>query len=328
MNGLAPSTESRSHQMLLPRSYTSHAGVVVNTVNFAEAAVTVVLILLRLHGASIKVCRLRWDFVFVVLGTLFAIATVGLGHMGYRSGLGTHLVDLTYMQLFASLKWLWFSIFVGIAGTCIAKLAIVALLYQMTTFLQTQRKIFLVCVGVVNSCATLIQMMLAVFQCEPVPYLWNRYGNGSCPRLQTSLTYSYVQSGIASFTDLTLALYPITIVWNMNASLRTKIGFCGLMAGGLICAVAPIERSFSAKSLNNSPDPTWDVMTFQTWAGTELWLILIIASIPPLRPLFLHWFQRRQNPGANVNPEIGTISAPIKRRSEKDDETLLTATVV
>lgn len=34
--------------------------------------------------------------------------------------------------------------------------------------------------------------------------------------------------------DIILALYPVSIVWNLQASLKMKIGFCLLMAGGIM----------------------------------------------------------------------------------------------
>lgn len=41
--------------------------------------------------------------------------------------------------------------------------------------------------------------------------------------------------------------------------------------------------------LSHPKDATYDLVTFLAWASTELWFVVIIASIPPLRPLFLRW---------------------------------------
>lgn len=97
-------------------------------------------------------------------------------------------------------------------------------------------------------------------------------------------------SAVAMLADLALAIYPITIVWNLQASLRTKIGFCALMAGGCLCAVAACVRTAYITRLRNPADPTWELVPFLAWASTEMWTIMLIGSVPPLRPLFLRWF--------------------------------------
>lgn len=40
----------------------------------------------------------------------------------------------------------------------------------------------------------------------------------------------------------------------------------------------------------NPPDVTYELPLLIVWAMSEMWLITIIACIPPLRPLFLFWF--------------------------------------
>ena len=55
------------------------------------------------------------------------------------------------------------------------------------------------------------------------------------------------------------------------------------------CAVAASMRTRYTFILSHPKDPTYDLVTFLAWASTELWFVIIIASIPPLRPLFLRW---------------------------------------
>ena len=48
-------------------------------------------------------------------------------------------------------------------------------------------------------------------------------------------------------------------------------------------------RTHYTTILRKPRDPTYDLVTFLGWASTELWLVTIIASVPPLRPLFIRW---------------------------------------
>lgn len=93
----------------------------------------------------------------------------------------------------------------------------------------------------------------------------------------------------------------------MTVSRKTKVGFCALMAGGLVCVVSPIMRSRSVRALVDPKDATYELPYLFIWATTEMWLILIIASIPQLRPLFLHWFwneARRSRQNGSKEPQF------------------------
>ncbi|GAM82370.1 hypothetical protein ANO11243_003490 [Dothideomycetidae sp. 11243] len=260
----------RGHAFATPVVWSSHQG--------ASSSVGLLLQRCR-HGEWLptqQALRRRTDSA---LQKAFGATCVALGHVGYLNGLGSHIVELTYPELFMALKYLWLSIFVGLTGTWVAKLAIVAMLYQMATIFQPRRKAFLLSLGLLNSVVTFIAVMLSITQCEPVQFLWDKTLDGKCPRAHMASVYSYVQAGSS-------------------------------------CAIAPIERSFTTRTLLTTSDPTYKVMPFNIWAGTELWLLLIIGTIPPLRPLFLHWFGKKQVPGVYRNELIGTISTPPKKELE------------
>ncbi|KAF2148574.1 hypothetical protein K461DRAFT_297978 [Myriangium duriaei CBS 260.36] len=285
---------TRNHHLhLAPRAVT------VSAINWTECGIALILIALRIYGGSIRVLRWQWDFFFVVLAAIFGLVTMAISVPAFQSGLGWHIADLTYPEVFEGLKFLWIGLPIGVLATCIAKLAIVALLLQVTTIAQPGRRWFLLAIGVINTAAGVAQVAISLTQCEPYAYLWYRYLPGSCPRAQFAAQFSYFQGGVTGITDLILALYPITIAWTLNVSLRTKIGFCGLMAGGLICMIGPIERSLNVKALVNPPDPTYTVPLLIVWAMSEMWLITIIACIPPLRPLFIKWFRSGRRSSTN-----------------------------
>lgn len=58
----------------------------------------------------------------------------------------------------------------------------------------------------------------------------------------------------------------------------------------LSCVISPIQRSRAVLVLLNPSDFTYELPDLYVWCMSEMWVIMIIASIPPLRPLFLHWF--------------------------------------
>ena len=55
-------------------------------------------------------------------------------------------------------------------------------------------------------------------------------------------------------------------------------------------AVGGIFRTYYIHTLDNNLDATYDFAPFMIWGGTELWCIIILGSVPPLRPLFVKFF--------------------------------------
>ncbi|KAF2155513.1 hypothetical protein K461DRAFT_318248 [Myriangium duriaei CBS 260.36] len=262
---------------------------IVLGISFVETTFATLAILLRIYAANTGASRLRWDFWCVVGATILGIPTEALFIMACKYGIGKHVHTIAFDQLWEALKYSWIGIFTGLVGTLIGKTAIVAILYQVATPTQWKRKAFLISIGGANITVGIIQLLLSITQCSPYQKLWYQLLPGTCERTVVAFKFGYFQGSVAVMTDFLLAIYPITIVWNLQASLKTKIGFCILMAGGVICAVAAIMRTHYTTILRSPKDPTYDLVTFLAWASTELWFVTIIASIPPLRPLFLRW---------------------------------------
>ncbi|KAF2226026.1 hypothetical protein BDZ85DRAFT_317136 [Elsinoe ampelina] len=283
---------------LKPRSDNSAyggLGPMLLGISWAEAAVATILVCLRAYGASQRAGKLRWDFLFVAIGTVLGLVTQVLFIFACMNGMGQHVRNLSYPQLFASLKYSWIGVVVGLVGTTVAKLGIIALLLQVATPQQKKRKYFLWGIGVIICLVGIAQMIITLTQCSPSDRLWYRTKPGHCDRTHFAAQFGYFQGSTAIAADMILALYPITIVWNLQASWRVKLGFCVLMAGGILPAAAAIIRTYYIKRLENPLDFTWEFAPFLSWAATELWFVIILGSVPPLRPLFKRWFGKAKS---------------------------------
>jgi len=88
----------------------------------------------------------------------------------------------------------------------------------------------------------------------------------------------------SAFTDLILALFPITIVWGLQMNMRTKCGVVVIMGLGIIATVASCIKTTKIKDLALL-DFTYAPIMFPYWYTTENWAIIIAACIPTLPPL-------------------------------------------
>ncbi|PSK57844.1 hypothetical protein B9Z65_9046 [Elsinoe australis] len=263
----------------------------------------IILVALRLWAASKKAGKLRWDFFWITLAIVWCIASHACFTVALYSGIGNHAKALKYSEIFNALHWVWISLFVGIVGGVFSKFAIIALLLEVQSPNAKKRRFLLWAIGGILAATGLTQILLSWLKCEPIAKLWNPTLSGSCPRALEAANFSYFQGAINAASDIFLSLYPITIVWHLQTSLKVKIGFCALMAAGAIPSLAVIVRTTQLKALSSSKDITWDFGPFMIWASTELWTVIIIGSIPPLRPLFLRLFSKVSS---QVTPSRGT----------------------
>ncbi|PNS17790.1 hypothetical protein CAC42_3185 [Sphaceloma murrayae] len=280
-------------------------GPVLMAVGWTECTLGVITIGLRLYGASKRAGQIRWDFLWIALAGVFGLASQATFAVANWYGMGNHMRNLTYPQIVLSLKWVWISIFLGLIGLTFAKWAIIALLLQVQLPTQVKRRIFLWSLAVLLGGVCIVQFVLSFTQCVPAARLWNPRMPGVCPGATRALYFGFFQGASGVAIDVILALYPISIVWNLQASLKMKIGFCLLMAGGIIPAAAGTVKAIMLDFLRKPNDITYEFAPFMTWAATELWLIIILGSIPPLRPLFVRLFRKAASTLGSVSASRG-----------------------
>ena len=149
-------------------------------------------------------------------------------------GLGNDLENVGFNNLWVILKLTWVGLSVGINGATFGKLAIVALLLQITPSGHSRRRALLYTVGATVAVVNCVQIPLILTQCTPFHHLWDRLSPGSCPRQVSTERFSLFQGAVAIVADIFLASYPVTVVWSLNMHKHVKIAFCALMAGGVL----------------------------------------------------------------------------------------------
>ncbi|KAI4263404.1 MAG: hypothetical protein L6R42_001453 [Xanthoria sp. 1 TBL-2021] len=88
---------------------------------------------------------------------------------------------------------------------------------------------------------------------------------------------------ISVVSDFVLALFPIALLWKVPIQTRIKVGLCILMSLGLITAACCIVRTVTNWQNVNS-DSTWTSVDNWRWRAWEVFIGIVAACIPPLRP--------------------------------------------
>lgn len=266
-------------------------GPLILTVGSVLAALGIICIGLRAVVASHINGKWRWDFIWVTACGVSGLAATAAIFAAVTFGLGNDVKDVKSVDdLFQIIHWSYIAIFLALGATTFAKWSMIALMLQVQGPMAHKKNIVLWVIGGFNLVVNVLQVIFSATQCVPAEKLWYQYLPGSCPRQNLAQQFSVFQGSMSAFTDVVLALWPISIVYKLQTTMRVKVMFCGLMGLGLIPAVASILRTSKVEVINSSPDVTRTYGPFMLWIAIELWVIVILTSVPVLRPLFLKVF--------------------------------------
>ena len=154
----------------------------------------------------------------------------------------------------------WITQPVAIYALASGKISVALLIWRIMGRSKWRKAFLLYGAMIANVVVCTIAIILTFVQCRPVAALWDPelvvMGKGTCwpPKRQVyfsifvgSMSDSFHRVitqlllltqpnpvGYLAFLDLALALLPITIMWNLQLSLRKKVGICAIMGLGVL----------------------------------------------------------------------------------------------
>ncbi|KAF2219833.1 hypothetical protein BDZ85DRAFT_35485 [Elsinoe ampelina] len=285
-------------------------GRTILLVSWPATALAIAIAILRCIYAGSSKGRPRWDCVWAVVAVVVGVASQILMTIACIYGIGQHLWELgSFTTAAYPLRIYWASAMAFIWAMAFAKLAIVSLLFSVWCPWQTKRRFFLHFMWVSTVLVTAVQTALSLSQCTPRQAIFDySMTTADCRVRFKALHWGYFSGAWGAVTDIVLALYSILIIQDIKASMRTKIGFCLLMGGGFISAIASVIRTYYLYRVSLSFDTTYEVVETIIWGSIELWLICILSSIPPLKHFFLRIFGWRSGSRSSSNyPSAATV---------------------
>ncbi|KAH8680699.1 hypothetical protein BX600DRAFT_519857, partial [Xylariales sp. PMI_506] len=147
---------------------------------------------------------------------------------------------------------------------------------------------------------------VGIFQCSPVSYYWLRVTHeisGKCADATIAETVTYMATAIHAWSDWTLGLLPVFLVWKLQIKQRAKLSINGILALGILSvpsvSIPPAGLEFYLKP----------------YANMELHILgvgLVASSIATLRPLFKRGFGRTGDDSYPLGPSDRKASAGAK----------------
>ncbi|KAL1968738.1 hypothetical protein VTN77DRAFT_1564 [Rasamsonia byssochlamydoides] len=267
-------------------------GPTLLVVIWVEFVIAFALLLARIYTTWKITRRIRLDLYLTLLTFAIATASAVFLTLSIAYGLGQHIGDLTPEGIVLTIKWSWVNQVLAIFAIGLGKLAIVAFLQQIHGPEDRGKVIALWAVACSNFIINTITIGMVLSQCSPMQKLWDDSLPGTCAGRQRNQNCAYFQGSWSAFCDLILAVYPVAFFWKVQLKLSVKAGLCCLMGFGVIACICSIVKTTELRVLSRTQDVTYWISQLITWNETEMWVILIVGCIPPIRPLFIALFRK------------------------------------
>ncbi|KAF9870235.1 integral membrane protein [Colletotrichum karsti] len=276
-----------------------------------------------LSGASTRLWGIE-DWLAVV-GTVPFIPAVVFAVQASRYGVGSHDVDLPspLYLIRASECQLYWEVLYFISSTII-KCAI-----GFTCVRLDKRRPVVILMAANMSIMVIVAILALVFvfaNCAPLAASWNP-ALGTCQKVISLQTVSYIVSAIQMATDWICATIPFFIVAGLQMSRRKKVSVCAILGLGIFASIATCVRMPYLKYYDTATYPTeigYHLGVISITSNLECALGIIGCSLPPLRKLFKFYYGSSHDANYKYSGQsenvLGSAGPAIKLGSITDHE--------
>ncbi|CAD6593192.1 MAG: hypothetical protein ASARMPREDX12_009040 [Alectoria sarmentosa] len=261
-------------------------GPAILVISWLCVAVAIFFVACRVYTRFRITHNAALDDALLAISVVLFIITIALNSASIRSGLGRHIVYLQPEQISYTLYLSAILQPIGIFAIFLPKLAVVVLIVK----LMGPKKhgiSFLYFIVTILAIGSALSSIFVFAQCDPPSHFWNPTEPAHCwspnvlrnRRINTKTAWS-------AFVDLSLAIFPITVLWDLQMKRSRKIGISILMGLGIFAMACAIVKT-TCLSEEEQPDFTWDVYGLWIWTFIGIAVVIVCACAPTLPPLVL-----------------------------------------
>ncbi|GAB7359887.1 hypothetical protein MBLNU230_g7415t1 [Neophaeotheca triangularis] len=251
----------------------------------AFGALALIAVVLRLYVRARMTRSIGADDYVMIAAMIMGIEVFVAFCAQGQHGLGRHTVTISPSDFKPFQQWQYFnSIFIMI-GVFLVKISIALFLLRFAVKKSWKRFLWACIVFIVCYCVACAFTL--IFNCVPISAVWNfdQRATARCFSDDTFSALGLLNSVINIVTDFIFALLPIPIIVKLQTNLRTKVVLGFILSLGLVACAAAIVKAYKQATFFDHPDPFWGYEFF-VWNSLELYLGIIAASLPALKPLF------------------------------------------
>ncbi|KAI1412107.1 hypothetical protein F5Y13DRAFT_47606 [Hypoxylon sp. FL1857] len=281
---------------------------VIMGLTWALASLCIIIVAGRVYVRARILHGLLSDDWLMLIATAGQIAFQACLTKSLQWGLGKHDKDLSFTQLVNILKWVWLATIPGLLGTLLARVSITIFLIRLFGN-KKWLKWYLILWTTFESLATIALLIVIFVQCSPVEGLWNPVIPARRWDPNIELYLAFFSQSTLTFSDLTYVLFPVLIIWKLNMPNRRKIALSALMSLSLLTMTASILKTITAETSRGSQNAEYTASLGALWSAIEQSFVIIMGSIPPLRPLTKAEWPRLRAIGMRLTGMLSRISS-------------------
>ena len=228
-------------------------------------------------------------------------------------GAGRHYETLDPLQKIMAVKLNWISQPFAIFSGGVGKVSVALLLLKImpkNKFRQWFLYILIALMTIINA----ICVAFIFGQCSPVQKLWEPSISGNCLRPYVQQDIGIFRASFSCLSDFLLALFPLLVIYKLQTRRAIKLGLGCAMSLGLFATGAAIVKTIQLPDLSARDDYTYDTVDLVIWFTTEMYTIIIAASVPTLRPLLPLLYGKSPTQKRNPRKWDAHLSASHRRK--------------
>ncbi|KAJ2990353.1 hypothetical protein NUW58_g2995 [Xylaria curta] len=266
-------------------------------VSWVLTGLVIVITITRIIGRTLFMKQAGWDDLFMIIGSLSALACSALVTVAVSHGLGRHQGEIKDPDdLSEAIKYTILAPNLSIVSSTCGKISVLIFLVRLVGLSAKRWHLYFLW----GLCAILIAFNIVAIVfiirfCDPPQKQWQPWLPGTCLNPEIQRNVGFVQSAYNALVDVIVAIFPALFIMRLKMTLRTKIGLSVLMGGGIFAAGATIVKIYLLKDLDKHSDITWYWAPITLWYTAEMDVIIIVGSFPILWTLARILRQKKAN---------------------------------
>ncbi|KAI2822241.1 hypothetical protein CBS115989_2255 [Aspergillus niger] len=263
-------------------------GPMILSVLWALTGLTTVLVIARMYIRTSLLHNLGSDDWLITASLVMGIVYCAITTINVDMGFGKHAWLLSERTVEHATYLNCLSFLFGIISFTIPKLAVTAMLNRILNPSMVQR----ICLWTLTGFAAVVSgicIIVLFTMCDPPEALWKTHlvteGKATCKDVWILIDYAIFTGALSAFVDLTLAVYPSTVLMKLHMSLRKRLALCAALGLGSVASAMAIVKCTQLKGLADKSDYTYGTAELVMWTNIESNVVIIASCIPTLQPV-------------------------------------------
>lgn len=268
-------------------------GSALTIINIISIVLGVCVVSARIYARIVITKAPGVDDIIVGLGLAFAVAFSVLQIVAAESlGVGRHIWDVLPSNGSAIRQNLFISQWCYAVSMASIKISIL-LLYKRLSGAFTNKFLWASWIGIAyNILYAISYCLILLVECHPVDAYWLSFDRlwaadhtYHCSTMERTVLPTFASLSVLG--DIYSTILPLTLVSSLHLPLRRRVSLYALFALGFTVAGAGILRTwYIYHTANKTYDTSWWMSPALFWITFEMYLALVCACAPALKPFF------------------------------------------